>query len=261
MRLGIILPPFAEAFEQARNYGVDTVEFTMDIGADVDAFEERLPQMKEASKKAGIPVCSIGRWGSKRQNDDGVVAEAERNIDHRLIDACAELGCPVFVCNFNFALKRTVYENYGRAIDYFAELIEYGRKKGVRIATYNCEWEGFVVRARDWRIVHGQLPELGIKFDPANSAANGCDYMKEIRDWGDRFFHVHLKGHLMQDGHPVDNPPAGMDDTNWPALISTLIAKGYDGALSIEPHSENWNGRRREAGIRYTVDYFRRLLF
>ena len=37
-------------------------------------------------------------------------------------------------------------------------------------------------------------------------------------------------------------------------------AKGYEGGLSIEPHSANWHGELGERGIDYTVRYFRELM-
>lgn len=37
-------------------------------------------------------------------------------------------------------------------------------------------------------------------------------------------------------------------------------AKGYDGGLSIEPHSPVWKGELGERGIAYTIRYFRDLM-
>ena len=48
------------------------------------------------------------------------------------------------------------------------------------------------------------------------------------------------------NGKHVDDPPAGMDGTNWGALISILHKHGYDGMLSIEPHSSTWQGELGE---------------
>jgi sugar phosphate isomerase/epimerase len=59
----------------------------------------------------------------------------------------------------------------------------------------------------------------------------------------------------------VDDPPAGMDSINWGALLSVLRKYRYDGMLSIEPHSETWQGELGEKGIRFTIEYFKKLLF
>ena len=85
--------------------------------------------------------------------------------------------------------------------------------------------------------------------------------MQEARDWGERFIHVHLKGSLVIGGERYDDPPAGLDQTNWGAFLAILHAKGYEGGLSIEPHSQNWRGELGEKGIDYTIRYFRTLMF
>jgi len=130
----------------------------------------------------------------------------------------------------------------------------------VKISTYNCDWNNFVDNDMAWTMIHGYLPELGIKFDPSHSRYAGRDYLKEMRDWGDRFYHVHIKGSVIIDGERFDDPPAGLDQTDWKSFMAVLYAKGYDGGLSIEPHSHNWEGELGEKGIDYTVEFLKNLV-
>ncbi|MEG0229173.1 MAG: sugar phosphate isomerase/epimerase family protein, partial [Oscillospiraceae bacterium] len=243
-----------DTFKKASDYGLKYVEFTMNDGADITDYENRLAQMKEESDKYGVKVASIGRWGALKNDDDGNVFEEELNSDYRLIESCKTLNCPVYVTGFNFANNLSNYENYTNAIKYFEKLIAKGKECGVKIATYNCEWNSFVVRDEQWKIIHNHLKDLGIKFDSANCVYNGCDYLAQTRDWGDRFYHVHIKGHLLIDGVRFDDPPAGLDQTDWKSFFAMLYAKKYDGVVSIEPHSENWNGELGEKGIKYTIE-------
>ena len=55
----------------------------------------------------------------------------------------------------------------------------------------------------------------------------------------------------------MDDPPAGLDSLNWNEIMGILYAKKYDGVLSIEPHSETWQGELGDRGVLYTVDYIR----
>ena len=55
----------------------------------------------------------------------------------------------------------------------------------------------------------------------------------------------------------MDDPPAGLDMINWNALMGMLYAVGYDGTLSIEPHSGVWQGELGEKGVDYTIRYIR----
>lgn len=42
--------------------------------------------------------------------------------------------------------------------------------------------------------------------------------------------------------------------------MSILYAKGYNGGLSIEPHSENWRGELGEKGVDFTINYMKKLI-
>ena len=83
-----------------------------------------------------------------------------------------------------------------------------------------------------------------------------------MKKWGKRFAHVHIKGSLQIDGERFDDPPAGLDGTNWGAFMAVLYANGYDGTLSIEPHSDIWReGALGDAGVDYTIKLIRSLMF
>ena len=59
----------------------------------------------------------------------------------------------------------------------------------------------------------------------------------------------------------MDDPPAGLDATNWPAILGLLYAQGYDGMLSIEPHSRTWEGDMGDWGVDYTIQYISNMLY
>ena len=112
-----------------------------------------------------------------------------------------------------------------------------------------------------WEITHGHLKDLGIKFDPSQTSYTGMDYMKQTKDWGKRFQHVHIKGSIILDGERYDHPPAGMDETDWPSFISALYKGGYTGGLSLGPHSQTWGGDMWDKGVDFTIKYINRLIF
>ena len=77
-----------------------------------------------------------------------------------------------------------------------------------------------------------------------------------------RFSHVHIKGALMIEDSPYIDPPAGMDQTNWGAFIATLCGVGYDGQLSIEPHSDVWRKKGlQDQSIALSVETIRKYIF
>lgn len=260
MKLGIIANPETDSFHQAKAQGLEFLEFCINVGSDVEAFAAKTPALKQASEETGVTVGSIGRWGSDRIGVRGI-EEEELRLSFRLIDVAAQLGCPNFVCGVNYVEELSYFRNAELAIEYFGRLIEYGKPKGVAISAYNCHWNNFVDNDMAWTVVHGHLPELGIKYDPSHSRYAGRDYLKEARDWGGRFRHVHLKGSVLIDGERFDDPPAGLDQTDWGTFMAILYGKGYQGGLSIEPHSHVWQGELGDKGVQFTIDYMRKLIF
>jgi sugar phosphate isomerase/epimerase len=260
MKLGIIASPKAASFHQAQANGLEFLEFCINIGVDVDAFAASIPALKQASEQTGVTVGSIGRWGSHRISKVGIVEE-ELQLSYRLIDAAAELGCPNFVCGVNYVEELSYFSNASLAVEYFRKLIEYAAPKGVSVSSYNCNWNNFVDNEMAWIVIHGHLPELGIKYDPSHSRYSGRDYLKEANDWGYRFRHVHIKGSVIIEGQRFDDPPAGLDQTDWGTFMAILYGRGYQGGLSIEPHSNVWHGELGNKGVRFTIDYIRKMMF
>ena len=257
MKLGRIAWFEEEDFKKAQERGMEFIE--LDVNDRAQLFLENVELIRKRSAEYKMPIGAVGRWGSDRICRDGICQE-ELELEYRLIDATAKLGCGIYITGCNYVQELSYYENCGFAISYFEKLIAHGAEKGVRIAVYNCRWNNFVCTPMAYTLIHGYLKELYIKYDPSHSIYDGGDYLQETRDWGDRFLLVHLKGSLVIGGERYDDPPAGLDQTDWGAFLAILYAKGYQGGLSIEPHSSNWHGELGEKGIDYTIRYFRQLM-
>ncbi|UPO91065.1 sugar phosphate isomerase/epimerase [Niallia sp. Man26] len=261
MQLGIIATPQEKSFKYAKDKGLNFLELCINEGNDVEAFYKDRNELSQLIDKYDIHVQSIGRWKSLRIDSKGKVIDEELQRCFQLIDVASELECTNFVSGCNYVEELSYFDNCSAAIDFFSKLIEYAKPKGVTISSYNCRKVNFVHNPVAWKLIHGHIKELGIKFDPSHSRYFGGDYLQETMDWGQRFNHVHLKGSLIIGGERVDDPPAGLDQTDWKTFISLLRFKGYEGGLSIEPHSPVWTGELGEDGINYTIDYMKSLLF
>ena len=257
MTLGMISWIREEDFQRVKAKGLSYIE--LDVNDRVKEFLDALEQTKEYSKKYDLPVAAIGRWGSARIDENGI-REEELAIEYSLIDAAAELGTGIYITGCNYVDSLSYYENCSFAIAYFEKLIAYGKEKNIKIATYNCRWNNFVCNAEAYKIIHGYLKDLYIKYDTSHCINAGGDYLQETRDWGKRFIHVHLKGAVKIEGKVYDNPPAGMDQTDWTSFMGILYGLGYDGGLSIEPESAYWHGELSDRGVDYTIRYFRNMM-
>lgn len=257
MKLGIINGWEEGHFKAVHEKGLEAVEFCINGKYDSALVLAQKEEIKANSEKYGVAVGSIGRWGMKRIDENGEVIPEALQHDKNLIDLASFVGCPVFNAGVNYIESLDYYENCEIAVKYLAGLIDYARDKNVKIAVYNCDWDNFIVNEKAWSYILGRLPELGIKYDCSHCCNRKGNYIRELRDWGDRVYHVHLKGVLRCDEDGIDDPPAGLDMVNWRAVMALLYINNYDGMLSIEPHSGNWRGGKGQWGIDFTINYFR----
>ena len=258
MKLGMISPSHdAAGIQRIKALGLDYAEF--DVNADDISYLNRA-EIRKALSETGVKLGAVGRWGRDRITADGSICAKEQKDEFDLIDMCAELGCPVYITGCNYVDGLSYYQNVSAAIAYFQSLIDYAAGR-VKLCVYNCSWNNYVNKPHEWDIINDHLKALGIKFDPSHTVNGGRDYLSEAALYGANFDHVHLKGTLNIDGRHIDDPPAGMDLINWGALLSILRKYNYQGMLSIEPHSATWQGELGEQGLKYTIDYFKKLLF
>ena len=258
MKLGMISPSHdAAGIQRIKALGLDYAEF--DVNADDISYLNRA-EIRKALSETGVKLGAVGRWGRDRITADGSICAKEQKDEFDLIDMCAELGCPVYITGCNYVDGLSYYQNVSAAIAYFQSLIDYAAGR-VKLCVYNCSWNNYVNKPHEWDIINDHLKALGIKFDPSHTVNGGRDYLSEAALYGANFDHVQIKGTLNIDGRHIDDPPAGMDMINWGALLSILRKYNYQGMLSIEPHSATWQGELGEQGLKYTIDYFKKLLF
>jgi len=246
MRIGFITNLTEEDFRFAAENDFPCVEYNCANKPDVI---ERLAELKGLVKKYGVPFSMIGFFGPNYISEDPEEARQHKQGALRLIDFCAELGAPLMTTGGGLLEGKSISEQAKRAIPIMADLVEHGKKRGVKVAAYNCHWTNFIIGPEAWQLVHTQIPDLGIKYDPSHCIYDGRDYLVEARDWGNRFYHVHAKGSLIIGGKRFTDPPAGMDQTNWGALIAVLYHHKFAGDIVIEPHSDPWTSTHRYGGI------------
>ena len=195
----------------------------------------------------------------------------------------------------NYVEELSYYQNITAAIQVLNQMVAAAKERGLGCAIVNCMMGGNYIRTPEqWKLVLSEVPGLGIKYDPSHSFVHGGPqgaYLDEGLEWGAHFQYIHVKG-VIQRGpslepehsrtwelvrqHPelkdllissdprhftsYDNPPAGIDCINWRAFFAILYKYGYDGYLSIEPHSPTWQGEKGEKGLKYTIKYIRDLM-
>ena len=261
MKLGIIMKPEESAFKFARDNDLSFIEICHNVGR--PASDLNSDAIKGYIDKYGVAVGSVGRWGAQQIDEKGEIIEDELKTVFAMMDKTADMGCDVFVTGVNYVDAISPYDNLSSAIKYLQTVVDYGKSKGLKVCTNNCDWGGNFVRCPEiWKYTHGQIKDLGIKYDPSHCINEGDGrYREEMVEWGHRFYHVHIKGTINLHGDHIDDPPAGLDMINWGEFMGILYKLGYDGNLSIEPHSATWRGELGDKGVQYTINMMKQLIF
>lgn len=255
MRLGRICSYNAEGFDLVKDSKLDFIEVCTNNQPEMDKFIAAKDDIKAQIARTGIDVSCVGRWNHDVQ-ENGKLNPERLDAYLALVDAAVEVGAKTFVCGCNYDESISLYKNYTNAIELFDALIKRADGK-LKIAIENCDWNNFIVSPEHWKIVLGELPELCLKYDASHAYNRNEDYLEQLNDWGERVAHVHIKGTTHAGKRKVDDPPAGMDDIMWRPLFSILYSRGYNGDLSIEPHSKTWRGELGNAGVAFTRDFIR----
>lgn len=269
MKLGMICENMKDcygpvAFDAVGKYGLDFIEVCCNFDKDYEEFISKTKETKKLVDETGITIGSVGRWNLKA-NQGGVIVQSELDKNIRLMNAAVEVGSPVFVCGCNYDESVSRYKNFGAAIDYFTKITEEAKKLGIKAATYNCSWANFVNHSSAWEIVLEEVPDLYIKYDPSHAFGRPahCEYLpylEEMNRWLHKIVHIHIKGAAHLHGDCIDDPPAGMDQIDWNTIFVLLYKFGYDGGLSIEPHSDVWQGELGDKGVQFTIDFMRKYI-
>lgn len=260
MKLGrIYFDHTVEGYRKVKESGLDFVEICCNYDRDVEYIVGEKERFKSVIQESGVEIACLGKWNHELLKE-GKIDYAKLDSYKALLDAAIYFGSRTFVCGCNYDNSISLYKNYTNTIEVFGALLDHAKGKNIKIAIENCNWNNYVVSPREWEVVLGELPELCIKYDASHAYNRGDNYLDEISDWGHRFAHVHIKGTTIAGKNSVDDPPAGMDDLKWGSIFSILYARGYDGDLSIEPHSPTWRGELGDAGVAFTRDYIRKFM-
>ncbi|OPZ06263.1 MAG: Inosose dehydratase [candidate division BRC1 bacterium ADurb.BinA364] len=136
-----------------------------------------------------------------------------------------------------------------------------------------------------WRAMFKEVPSpsMGLCYDPSHMVRLGIDYLRALREFGDRVRHVHakdckimgedlyLQGRMpLTFGAPKFKCSEGWwrycipgdGEVDWRAVAVQLEAMGYDGPLAVEPedgvYMNDEEGNRR--GLRAAQAYLRSVI-
>lgn len=224
---------------------------------------DRLAAMRRDLDARDLEISALGYYPNLLAPDPHEAEEA-RGYLTRVIDLAHALDVPVVATFAGRDPDLPVEANLPAFKEVFSRLCEHAERRGVKLALENCpmmnrftmKGENIAFSPEIWRVLFELVPSdhLGLELDPSHCVWQGIDYVKAVREFGRRIFHVHAKDmevrrELLADsgiygvaltrfaglGHGWWRARApGWGEVDWAKLITALIEVGYAGNLDIE---------------------------
>jgi sugar phosphate isomerase/epimerase len=188
----------------------------------------------------GLEASMLGLWGWNHLSADA----SERQTCHghlaRAIEFAKILGAEVFTTGGGTIPDASREQNVEEFAKVFPPFVKQATDAQLKFAIYPVHGASFFDSLKAYELAWEKVPEIGIKFDPANIHNHGDDEIEWVRTHGNRIYHVHIKEHLYHGGKLASQPAAGMGDVPCGKIMAFLYEHKYDGYLSMEPHGPIW---------------------
>jgi sugar phosphate isomerase/epimerase len=233
-----------------RYAGVSTIDV-----ASLDA--ARAQEIKDLLARRGLGISALGYYPNPLHPD---LEHRKQVIEHlkKVISAAKMLDVPVVGTFIGKDKDKTVPQNLETFAQVWPPIVKFAAEHGVKIAIENCpmlfsydEWPGGNNLASSpaiWRQMWEIIPDrnFGLNLDPSHLVLQMIDYLRVVREFKERIFHVHAKDlhvdwegvyqwGVLSQGMGWQNPVLpGLGDIDWAAFISALYHNGYDYVVSIE---------------------------
>ena len=253
---------------------------------DVEGFgEDDARRVQELLARTGVAISGLGYYPNPLAPDP---AEAATCVEHirKVIRAARLLGVGLVNTFIGRDWTRSIEENWPRFRETWRPLVAFAEEQGVRIGIENCpmlftqdEWPGgknLATTPAIWRCMFEEIPSpnLGLNYDPSHLVWQRIDYVKPVREFASRIFHVHAKDARVDQGrldevgilaaplqfHTPKLP--GLGDVNWGRLFSVLSDVSYEGPVCIEVEDRAYEGSlaSRRAALVQSARYLRQFM-
>lgn len=225
---------------------------------DVSALDqEEARRINELCRQTGVSISALGYYPNLLSPDRQEAAACLKHLK-TVIRAARFLNLSLVNTFIGRDWTRSVDGNWPAFRRVWKPLVSFAESQGVRIGIENCpmffsqdEWPGGKNLAHCpviWRRMFAEIPSrnFGLNFDPSHLVWQQMNYLRPLRDFSARLFHVHAKDarvdkrRLDEVGilatplqyHAPKLP--GLGDVDWGAFFSVLSDTGYDGPVCIE---------------------------
>lgn len=253
---------------------------------DVENFNDaRAEEVGKLCRETGVAISGLGYYPNPLTSDAAESAVACRQLE-KLIVAAARLGLDRVNTFVGRDPKKSVDENWPRFCEVWKPLIAAAEKANVRIGIENCpmsftrdEWPGgknLATSPAIWRRMFAEIdsPNFGLNYDPSHMIWQQMDYVKPLRDFAHKLFHLHAKD-VRLDRHKLDEVGTlaypneyhtpklpGLGDVDWGRFVSVLGDVGYTGPVCVEVEDRAFEKtlELRKRSLRQSHAYLRQFI-
>lgn len=251
----------------------------------VDFDKQKASAIKKLFQKSGISISGLGYYPNPLTPN---LEEAAYYVNHikKVIEAAALLEIPHVNTFIGRDWTKSIADNWPRFLETWQPLIAFAESHQIKIGIENCpmlftkdEWPGgknLATSPAIWRKMFEDIPSdyFGLNFDPSHFIWQQMDYLKAMRDFKEKLFHIHAKDvridrHKLNEvgimAHPNEyHTPKlpGMGDVNWGQFFSVLTDTGFDGSVCVEVEDRAYEGslKKRKVSLKQSYNYLRQYL-
>ncbi len=292
MNVGFLVSRYDEKRVRfAGEAGFDCLEVFTEKGAPLDIqtiSDDQIKKILDIFAENRIKIATLACSGSINHLDGDKAKRKESNRYFiEVIKKCRKFETDIVTTNAWSNREKTPGENIE---DYKEVFSEYGRaaeSEGVKIAIENCPHStGYPILIGNigyspemWDAMFDAVPSkaIGLEFDPSHLYWLMIDYIKAIRDYGERIYAFHAKDtEIVKDvmakcgiyGKQLGKtsewdfgcwryriPGWGMID--WLDVFRALNDIGYKGSIIIEHEDPVFGGDRTDEGLKLGLRFLR----
>jgi sugar phosphate isomerase/epimerase len=236
---------------------------------DMEGFShDKAESVRELCARHRVSITALGYYPNPLDPDPEVAKKAVNHLK-KVIAAASLLGLKNVNTFAGRDWTKGIDENWPRFLKTWRPIVAFAEDKDIRIGIENCpmlfttdEWPGgknLATAPVIWRRMFNDIPSghFGLNYDPSHFVLQQMDPMSPLREFQDKFFHLHAKDvkirrDVINDvgilAHPLEwHQPRipGFGEIDWGRFMSALMETRYRGPVCIEVEDDTF-GKHRE---------------
>lgn len=259
-------------------------------GSDIDVENltvEEVDKIKADEKKYNIKISSLAYYDNMLHPDLNIRKQYSEHLK-AVIKAAGQLNVPLVGCFIGKDQTKSLTENFDEFETIFSEYVYLAEQNNVKLMIENCPMPGWQEDGLPgtisyspelWDEMFRRIPSksFGLNFDPSHLRWLHIDYLKALRDYKERIFHVDAKDVIVDEAkfhyygifgkklnreHEEDlgfwTPVIpGLGDINWNEFYNVLKEIGFNTWFGIEHEDRRFaaNNDEIKTGLEYAFNH------